>query len=139
MKKLSSFIILFAAFSSLGNTLQAQDSELAIRQAITQFASAADANDVQAMDKLLHDSYRIVWPQADKEPMIVPRKLYLEKIGSKEWGGDNRHVKIEWIKTSGAHATALVVLQGKATFHSLLDLVKVKEHWLVTQDAVEML
>jgi len=130
--------ISFMLINFASTPLHSQSADAEITQALQSFAQAADANSVDDLEKLLATSFRIVWPQPDAEPFIVDRSTYLDKIKSKEWGGDNRDVKIHWIKTNGDHGTAYVQLTGKAEMHSFLDVVKIKGNWQICQDAVQM-
>lgn len=103
------------------------NDEKAIEATLKRFSKAADEHNLTALSACLDDQYRIVMNQlfGSKEISIVSRDTYLQKIKSKEWGGDKRTVAIERISVIGNNAQAQVIFQGqKMTFISLISLVK---------------
>ena len=71
-----------------------------------------------------------------KEVSIMSKSVYLEKIKSKEFGGDERSLSIHSITINGTTALAKVSFLGKKmTFVSLLSLVKnANGSWLLIND-----
>ena len=130
------FMVLLSTFSSWGFSQESEKS--AIQQVITNFAKSADQNNVEAIEELLDANYRILMNQlfGSDELSVVDRATYLEKIRSKEWGGDDREVTFGEIIVNGNTATAHVTLKGKkATFISLFQLVKNQEgNWILVSD-----
>ena len=127
-------IVLFA-----NAPVQAQSTdEKEIKDTVLAFAKAGDQNDVQTLEQHLDSNYRVVMNRlfGSSEVAIVPRSVYLEKIKSKEWGGDQRQVSFKNIIVNENVATAKVVLKGKkATFVSLMDLIKTeKGSWKLISD-----
>ena len=127
-------IVLFANVPA-----QAQSTEeKEIKDTVLAFAKAGDQNDVQTLEKHLDSNYRVVMNRlfGSSEVAIVPRSVYLEKIKSKEWGGDQRKVSFKNIIVNENVATAKVVFKGKkATFVSLMDLIKTeKGSWKLISD-----
>ncbi len=127
-------IVLFA-----NAPVQAQSTdEKEIKDTVLAFAKAGDQNDVQVLEQHLDSNYRVVMNRlfGSSEVAIVPRSVYLEKIKSKEWGGDQRQVSFKNIIVNENVATAKVVLKGKkATFVSLMDLIKTeKGSWKLISD-----
>ena len=127
-------IVLFA-----NAPLQAQSTdEKEIKDTVLAFAKAGDQNDVQTLEQHLDSNYRVVMNRlfGSSEVAIIPRSVYLEKIKSKEWGGDQRQVTFKNIIVNENVATAKVVLKGKkATFVSLMDLIKTeKGSWKLISD-----
>jgi ketosteroid isomerase-like protein len=126
--------------SAAGITLTAQTTtdEQAIRNTITQFAKAGDKNDAKALEVLLDSNYRIVMNQLFGSPgvVIMDRATYIEKIRTKEYGGEKRTVTIESITINGNTASAKVVMKGtKMTFVSLFELVKGSDgQWKIVSD-----
>lgn len=105
---------------------QTKDME-AIKQTITAFSKAGDANDVDELEKYLDDNYRVVMNRlfGSTEVAVMPRSMYLEKIRSKEFGGDTRKLTIENVLVNGNTASAQVTFAGtKMTFVSLITLVQ---------------
>ncbi|WP_190811593.1 nuclear transport factor 2 family protein [Flagellimonas sp. S3867] len=124
--KHSIIIWLSALMFSVG--CQSQNEEVkAIKETITNFSKAGDTHNVNQLETLLDGNYRIVMNQffGSSEVSVVPRSVYLEKIESKEWGGDIRKLTFGNIEINGNTACAKVVMKGqKSTFKSLLVLVK---------------
>ncbi len=123
----------------LTNCSMAQKAEKeAVRKTIIAFAQAGDNNDVGKLTELLDENYRVVMNRlfGSKEVAIVPRSVYLDKIRSKEWGGDERKTDIQMITINGTTAQALVTMKGKkSTFVSLLTLVKgLADQWKLVSD-----
>lgn len=103
---------------------QAQNSEMKnIEQTIVAFSQAGDENNATKLATYLDDNFRIVMNRlfGSTEVSIMPRAVYLEKIKSKEFGGDQRTVTIQNIETNGNSACAKVNFKGtKMTFVSLI-------------------
>lgn len=106
----------------------AEDPEKnAVKATIVAFAKAADSNDASKLDNYLDENYRIVMNRmfGSKQVDVMPKPVYLEKIRSKEFGGDSRQLKFEMIMINGNTAMAKVVFTGsKMSFTSFLNLVK---------------
>ncbi|MGB3467736.1 MAG: nuclear transport factor 2 family protein [Cyclobacteriaceae bacterium] len=125
MKKLimMSILAMFGFFMVSANT----GEEKAIERVINVFSKAGDKNDVSALEACLDDNYRVVMNQlfGSEAVTVIPRSVYLQKIGSKEWGGDHRTAIIEKISVNGNTAVAKVNFKGeKMTFKSLIMLIK---------------
>ncbi len=115
-------ICLASAFSS-----QAQDDIQSIKKTISSFSKAGDKNDAVLLDNYLDTNYRVVMNRlfGSKEVNILSKAIYLDKIKSKEFGGDQRQLTFNEIVVNGTTATAKVVFKGtKMTFTSLLTLLK---------------
>lgn len=136
MKKfmLTSTITMFSFFLAFAGTAD----EKAIRNVIENFAKAGDNNDTSALDRCLDENYRVVMNQlfGSDAVAVIPRSVYLQKIASKEWGGDRREAIIEKISVNGNTAVARVNFKGqKMTFRSLIMLVKdAKGQWKLISD-----
>ncbi len=125
MKKtlLAGMLAVFTATTALSQNPE----EKAVKVAITNFAIAADNSDNVAIAKLLDDNFRIVMNQlfGSKEVSIMPKSVYVEKIRTKEFGGEPRKVTIENVMVNGNTASARVTYAGaKMTFVSLTSLIK---------------
>ncbi len=121
-------VLLLMSIAFLAGVLgysQTTDEEQ-IKETITQFASAADKQDVQELEEVLDGNYRVVMNQlmGSDGVIIVDKEMYLNKIRTKEWGGDKRKVDIGQITLNGKSATAKVTFKGKMTFVSLMLLVQ---------------
>jgi hypothetical protein len=129
----TSILSLFLLFS-LGVFSQKSDVE----QTVEAFATAADAQNVKALEATLTDQFRAII--VGDELSEIDRATYLELIGNKTIGGDKRKVTIEHIEILDANkAVVRVKLDGsKASFNSLLTLVHIDGKWKIVQDLVSM-
>ena len=117
---------IFALFMTAGCNAQSSDEE-AIKETIVGFSKAGDKNDGDNLATYLDINYRIVMNRlfGSSEVSVMTRNIYLEKIRTKEYGGDNRKVEIESIIINGSTACAKVSFIGsKMTFVSILILIK---------------
>ena len=120
---LMSIIVLFIITSC---TAQSVD-ENAIRETITAYSKAGDVNDADKLAGYLDDNYRIVMNQlfGSTEINVMPKNIYLEKIRTKEYGGDDRKVDIPTLILNGNTASAQVIFAGsKLTFTSIITLAR---------------
>jgi len=117
---------IFALFMSAACNAQSTD-EKAIKETIIGFSKAGDKNDADKLATYLDDNYRILMNRlfGSSEVSVMTKDIYLEKIRTKEYGGDNRKVEIESILLNGSNASAKVSFVGsKITFVSILILIK---------------
>jgi len=128
---------IFALFTAISCNAQTSD-ENAIKQTIIEFSKAGDANDAEKLATYLDGNYRIVMNRlfGSTEVTIMPKDVYLEKIKTKEYGGDNRKVEVESITLNGTTASAKVSFVGtKMTFVSILTLIKDgDDQWKIVSD-----
>ena len=128
---------IFALFTAASCYAQNSD-EKAIKQTIIGFSKAGDVYDADKLATYLDNSYRIVMNRlfGSTEVTIMPKDVYLEKIKTKEYGGDNRKVDIESITLNGTTASAKVSFIGtKMTFLSILTLIKDGDNqWKIVSD-----
>ena len=110
-----------------------------LEEVIKQFVESADQNDVKKLELLLHPNYQILWTDGKGGLTVVDRKTYLENIGNKTWGGDDRTFEIistnKFIKTT---AVVQVRVFGKTEFNSFYSFVYENEKWLLLTDLVCM-
>ncbi len=121
------------------SSIQAQTAESEVRETVLAFAKGGDQQDVEALDALLHDTYRVLWHDGQKaEAIVVDKETYLSKIRSKEWGGDKRTVNIEQVQiTDDANAVVKAIFIGdKADFHGYYSLINNDGTWQIVQDFV---
>ena len=120
---LISTIVLFFTISC---NAQSSDQE-AIKETIMTFSKAGDVNDPDKLATCLDENYRVVMNRlfGSTEVAIMTKDVYLEKIRTKEYGGDTRTVKIGPITLNGTTASTKVSFEGtKMTFVSILTLVR---------------
>ncbi|KAA1241568.1 nuclear transport factor 2 family protein [Aquimarina sp. RZ0] len=136
MKK-TIFIGLITLFTASIGFSQTKEQN-AIKQTIISFSKAADKNDTKALDTYLDDNYRVVMNRlfGSKKVVVLPKSAYLDKIRTKEWGGDTRKVTFENVIVNNTAASAKVIFKGtKATFVSLINMVKdTNGNWKLISD-----
>ncbi len=128
---------IFALFMTVGCNAQSSDKK-AIKETILGFSIAGDKNDADKLATYLDDNYRIVMNRlfGSSEVSVITRDIYLEKIRTKEYGGDNRKVEIESVVLNGSTASAKASFVGsKMTFVSILILIKDRNNeWKLVSD-----
>lgn len=128
---------IFALFTAVCCTAQTSD-EKAIKQTILEFSKAADTNDADKLATYLDDNFRIVMNRlfGSTEVSVMSKEVYLDKIKTKEFGGEKRKVEIESITLNGATASGKVSFVGtKMTFVSILTLIKDgNNQWKIVSD-----
>ena len=140
MKRFTLIALLCTTLVSMQANAQTDNNSdySAIELTITGFLEAGDQNDVEKLAEFIDDNYRVVMNQlfGSTDVLIISKDLYIEKIGSKEWGGDTRIVTIENILVNGNTASARVISAGsKATFISTMILIKDNEgNWKLITD-----
>lgn len=137
MELLKSISFCCILMTTIGGIAQSKDHK-AINEAIAVFSKAGDKNDYNKLNDCLDDNYRIVMNRlfGSKEVSIMPKSVYLEKIKSKEFGGDKRKLAIEDLVTNGSTAMAKITFNGeKMKTVSLITLVKnEKGEWKLVSD-----
>lgn len=111
-----------------------------VRAAVLQFSRFADEQRADRLEALLHPEFR-VWAQIKGQPgvMALSREVYLQKIRSKEFGGDARKVRIKTIQVRGDLALVVAESRGaKARFASSYHLVRGERGWQLTNDMAEV-
>lgn len=128
---------ILALFITVGCKAQSAD-EKAIKETILAFSKAGDKNDAEKLASYLDDNYRVVMNRlfGSREVSTMSKEEYLEKIRTKEYGGDNRKVNVETIVLNGSTASAKVSLVGsKMTFVSILTLIQDEnKDWKLVSD-----
>jgi Putative lumazine-binding len=122
-KMMTGLLSLMTCFTGHANSSDFESIEKTIRS----FAQAADENNADELAKYLDVNYRIVMNQlfGSAEVSIMTREIYLDKIRTKEYGGEKREVVIDGITLNGKTAVAKVIFKGqKLSFISTIELVK---------------
>ena len=116
----------------------AQNTASQIRHSILAFVSLGDSNDAENLETVLHDQHRLIWNDGTKAPFIADKSLYLSKIASGEWGGDQREVTIESIEIfDEANASVKAILDGSsAQMRSIFLLIKENDDWKIITELV---
>lgn len=118
---------------------KAQKTELkAIKKTIRTFAQAGDQNNADLLAEQLDANYRVLMNRlfGSDKVTVMDKQAYLEKIRSKEFGGDDRALKFEEIIINGNSASVRVKMTGrKMSFVSLISLVKDSDQqWKLVSD-----
>jgi len=129
---LASFLVFAAACG------QTKLEKKSIEATVKAFANAGDKQDVERLKSVTHDNYRLVWYGGKDAPFIADKTMFLGQFEKKEWGGDERDVKIESIQIfDEVNATAKVVSDGmKAQMRSFFTLIKVEGEWKIIGELV---
>ncbi len=126
MKKVKLVAMLCVLLATM--SCQGQNSEIKeVKKVITAFSKAGDTNNVAELNKYLDENYRVVMNRlfGSTEVSVMPKAVFVEKIKTKEFGGDNRELTIGNIVINGSSASAKVTFKGtKITFVSLITLIK---------------
>ncbi len=124
--KQSILIVLMGILTSTAAFSQKEEIKK-VKNVITAFAKAADTNDADQLSTYLDKNFRVVMNRlfGSTEVSILTKEVYVEKIRSKEYGGDKRTVTIENVVINGNTSSAQVTFKGeKMTFVSLITLVQ---------------
>jgi ketosteroid isomerase-like protein len=134
--KITILIGLFSLAVSINSFSQPSESD-EIKKVIVAFSEAGDRNDAITLANHLDDNHRIIMNQlfGSKEVAIMPKAIYVEKVRTKEFGGDKRILTIENIVIFKNAASAKVTFKGKNTVVALLQLIKnEKGVWKIVSD-----
>lgn len=90
------------------------DNATKIKQTIIDFVKAGDKSDVQLLDKILHDNFRVTNNgfMGTSGVTVINKKEYLEKIELGIFGGLPRKMKIESIDQSGIIASVKLRIES---------------------------
>ncbi len=128
MKKMEiKFIAMICVLLSTFNCMAQKNDAKKIETVITAFSKAGDVNDAEKLSTYLDDNFRVVMNRlfGSKDVSIMSKSVYLDKIKSKEFGGDKRKLTIENIIVNETSASAKVTFKGeKMTFVSIMALIK---------------
>lgn len=120
---------------------QGQGSAQALEQLVFQFNEGGVQNDIERLQPILHDNFRIVFNNtAENKVQIIDRANYLDLIEKKVFGGEARDVKIETMQIDeGLMASVKTQQQGsKNTIFALKQFVYQEGRWLMTEEIVYM-
>jgi hypothetical protein len=117
---------------------QSSQSKFA-QEVILTYLSGGHHRDLPKLESVLHDDFRIIWHDQQKtEHAVVPRSVYLMKIASEEWGGEERTMKdLKVISFDDTNLVAKVSLVGvSATMHSMISMVNHGGEWKMVSELV---
>ncbi len=128
-KHLSFWAIALLLMSCYAFTPHTKDSTMnnVIQEKVQQFATATAQHDVKTLQQLLNPEFRAIVNQYPKpeQTTLLPKKVYLDMIGSKKIGGKMYTVRIDQIVIKEHSATAIATFKGKnSNMHVTLLLVQ---------------
>ena len=104
--------------------------------AVEAFVRAGDGRDLEALEQVLHDDFRVV-AQMPSGVSVIDRASYLGLVRGEKIGGEAREQQVHAVMESGDLATVKGSLQSAtAAFDCTWSLVKVDGAWRVVQDLV---
>ena len=110
----------------------------AVTACIHAFASAADAQDLKGLEKILHPSYRTILNKAfgSDEVTVLSKDDYIGMAKAGKIGGAERELHILSLDIQDEIARATVVLQSETTrFNSYFSMVRnAKGEWQMIAD-----
>lgn len=137
MKKVNLIVLMISMFTVLSCSTQNPEVKK-VEKAITDFSKAGDNNDSKKLETYLDDNYRIVMNRlfGAETVSVMDKTTYLEKIKSKEYGGDKRELTMENVVINGTTASAKVTFKGsKMTFISIIVLIQnADDEWKLVSD-----
>lgn len=137
MKRVNLIVLVISIFTVLSCSAQNPEIEK-IETTIIEFSKAGDKNDSKKLEAYLDDNYRIVMNRlfGAESVSVMDKTTYLEKIKSKEYGGDKRELNIENVVINGTTASSKVTFKNsKTTFISIIVLIQNTEGaWKIVSD-----
>lgn len=132
-------ILLVTLMALTGSKLKAQTPAMKeVKQTIQTYMTSGDQNDAKTMAALLDPNYRVIMNRlfGSTEVSIMTRELFLEKIESKEFGGDKRSLTFSEVTVNGTTAVVNVQAKGaKATIQTIIVLIKDdKDNWKLVSE-----
>ena len=108
-------VLMFLVLFSVVGFSQQKTDEKDIERTILLFAKLGDQQDADGLENLLDTNFRIVMNQlfGSEEIMVMSREVYLGKIRKKEFGGDQRKVRVHHTALNGNIAASRVSYEGE--------------------------
>ena len=106
-----SLVFLFSFTSHKNDTAM----RMQIKDRVKLFAQAIENRDVNQLDELLHNDFRVIanqYPTAD-QLSLIPKQVYLSLMKSGKIGGAKYNVQFDQVSVEGHSATAIVKFQGE--------------------------
>ncbi|MEL6546778.1 MAG: nuclear transport factor 2 family protein [Myxococcota bacterium] len=118
--------------------LTGSGSDHAAAEAVKSFAAAGDRRDLEALDRVLHDEFRVSFVvKGTEKASVMSKSDYLGLAEAKKLGGDTRALKVLNVDVQDNLAFVRVRLVGKkATFESVQTVLKNGEDWKILGETV---
>jgi Putative lumazine-binding len=109
-----------------------------LRKIIELYVKAGDSRNVDQLNAVLHDHFRVVANQlmGAADISLITKDQYLFLVREGKLGGDSRTLDIMWLEIIEKNASAKVRITGKALrFESFFHLIQNNEgQWQLVQD-----
>ena len=130
----------FFSLALLGSisTLHAQDAAN-LQEVIEQYNQGGATNNIDLLQPVLAESFRVVLNDQKEEVIkVLDRATYLDLVGKKIFGGEDRLLAFTSIDAQGALTATVTVSQKGAenTFRNYLSLVQNQGQWQIVQALV---
>ena len=138
MKKLLLFIplILMLGCSSIAQNSNHMKKE--VKSTLAAYLNAGDKNNVQELDKYMHENFRVTLYDGKEDLVkVVDKTTYRMLIENKTFGGYARKIEyhnVEFIGKNMASINVTLTSLGKPTLKNFYSLGKSKGKWYVVQD-----
>lgn len=110
-----------------------------LKDKVLAFANAIEQRDIDQLDQLLHQDFRVVanqYPTEDKLS-ILSKEVYLSLISTKKIGGTKYDVKFDYISVEDHSATVVTKFQGEqSNMYLTLLLIETDNEWKIIEDMV---
>lgn len=103
------------------------------------YLKAGDESDVTTLNKLTHQSYRVIFNDLSKnEVSEIKKSTYLDLIQKKDFGGKPRLVEVKTVDMMGNNIASIKVTtkSESGTFNSYFSLIKDQGKWYILQDLI---
>lgn len=133
------FLLFFGFNSSVTDlgTFNADDFQQ-LQSVVTQYAKAADNQSIADFKKLVHDQFRVVVNDPQKEAItVIDKATYAKLLEAKRIGGAPRELVIKSISINGVNASVTASLfkeVPKAEFQTVYSFVKHKGAWILIEE-----
>lgn len=116
----------------------AQKEKEDVKNTITRFVEAADAQNAEELAEVLDEKFRLILNQllGSSEVTAMDRQTYLQLIKDKKLGGDKRSIEFVSLEVMNQNASVRVKLKGSVlAFESFIQLIKTPEgKWKLIND-----
>ena len=136
MKKLISLIII--SFFALPASASDMDD---IKKTVENYASYDNNYDAKGLENVTDESFHFIMhaPGDTEVVRTISRETFLKGIAAKQFGGNNKVLKIEKVDLQGNIANVYFTQKGKgAGFHHFMNLVKLNGKWKAASTAAHM-
>ncbi len=136
MKTLISIIIL--CFFTIPTSASDLDD---VKKTIENYASYDNNFDANGLENITDESFHFIMhaPGETETVQTITRDAFLKGIAAKQFGGNNKILKIEKVDVQGNIANVYFTHKGKgAGFHHFMNLVKLNGKWKAAATAAHI-